>query len=500
MVRFLRLLGAACVAAGAGDGVGSALWGDKGEAWRPEGRLSDFSWAGYRMGEGDLPVVEPCASVRDFGAKGDGVADDTRAFKEALDRSPRGAILVPAGRYRIEDVLVLRRSGQVLRGDGPERSVLVFPRPLNEVAPNWGATTAGRRTSNYSWGGGFILIRGSEGGETLSGVVERALRGSRNLKVSDASRLRPGDVVEIRQKEAEGSLVSHLYGGRPGDTSMISGVRASFVSPVEAVAGGVLTLVRQLRTDVDPRWGAEVRTYRPEVTECGVEDLGFEFPCVPYEGHFTELGWNPLAFQGVAHCWGRNLRVLNGDSGPYLGGKFCTLRGVVLESARGVDTAGLSGHHGITAYGDDNLIEDFAIRRRYVHDLTVERSAGNVFRKGRADDLSMDHHKKAPHANLFTDLDLGKGTRPWRSGGGAALGLHSGAWGTFWNLRARSPMAPPTAAFGPELLNFVGVYSSAPGETVSDGRWWEDVSPDRLVPADLYAAQLERRRRQKAGK
>ena len=38
-------------------------------------------------------------------------------------------------------------------------------------------------------------------------------------------------------------------------------------------------------------------------------------------------------------------------------------------------------------------------------------SAGNVVAGGRGLDLCFDHHKYAPHANLFTDLDLGQGSR-----------------------------------------------------------------------------------------
>ncbi len=478
------------------DDVPSGLWGRQGEAWTPQGRLPDYSWAGYRLGARPLPDAAVRSSVRDFGAKGDGQADDTAAFRRALEQAPEGALLVPAGRYLISDLLVLGRSRIVLRGEGPEKTFLVFPKTLSDVKPDWGATTTGQRTSNYSWGGGFLTLRGTDGGRALGRIEAPAARGERRLKIAEGSGLKPGDLIEIRQSDEDGSLVSHLYAGRPGDTSKLRTVRTSFVSPVESVEGTLLTLARPLRTDVDPRWKAELRSFEPDVTESGVEELAFEFPVAPYGGHFSELGWNPLAFQRVAHCWGRKLRVINGDSGPYLGGKFCTLQGIVLESARPPDRTGLTGHHGITAYGDDNLVEDFEIRHKYVHDLTVEHSAGNVFRRGRAADLSMDHHKKAPHANLFTDLDLGVGSRPFRSGGGAALGLHSGAWGTFWNLRARKPLEPPPSGFGPDALNFVAFgppgAAKAPG-----GVWWEPLPPERLVPADLYLAQRERRLRAK---
>ena len=76
----------------------SVLWGERGERWSPGGRLPDFSYAGYHRGEQPIPDVPPAANVRDFGAVGDGVADDTSAIQNAINQTARGAVFVPAGR------------------------------------------------------------------------------------------------------------------------------------------------------------------------------------------------------------------------------------------------------------------------------------------------------------------------------------------------------------------------------------------------------------------
>lgn len=55
----------------------SRLWGKAGEAWTPQSRLPDFSFAGYRRGEKQIPRRAVDVSVKDFGAKGDGQTDDT---------------------------------------------------------------------------------------------------------------------------------------------------------------------------------------------------------------------------------------------------------------------------------------------------------------------------------------------------------------------------------------------------------------------------------------
>jgi hypothetical protein len=472
----------------------SALWGKDGEKWDPSGRLPDFSYAGYRMGEVPIPTPAVKANVRDFGAKGDGETDDTKAFQEALKKTT-GAILVPAGKYVITDFLEIDRSNVVLRGAGPDKTTLFFPKYLNDIKPNWGATTTGQKTSNYSWSGGYVVIRGSNGGKKLGPVAARAKRGEHVITLEKAPALQKGAFIEIRQKDnPDNSLATHLYNGQPGDLGQIKGnTKTSFVSRVTAVDGTRVTLERALRTDVDLVWHAEAFEFAPRVTDSGVEDLTFEFPTVPYKGEFKELGYNPAMIAGASHCWIRNVRVINGESGPYIGGSFCTLRGITLDATCTPDRTGCIGHHGIDLQGADNLAEDFVFNVKYVHDLTVEQSAGDVFHRGRGVDMCFDHHKRSSHANLFTNLDIGEGKRMYRCGGGAALGKNSAAWGTFWNLRAKTPQKPWSPDFGPDLMNFVGVETREPALLKPDGRWWEPIPPAQLQPQDLYEAQLAKR-------
>ena len=497
---FLLLACAAALPAPAGAET-SPLWGAAGEKWDPKGRLPDFSYAGYRMGEAPIPETPAKASVKDFGAKGDGKTDDTKAFQDALEKTREGAILVPPGKYVITDFLTIARSGVVLRGAGPEKTTLFFPRYLNDIKPNWGATTSGQKTSNYSWQGGYIQINGGTGRGRIAGVAEKAERGGRTIVLDKAAGIRAGDLVELRQEESgDNALAKYLYNGQSGPLEkLLNRVRTSFVTRVTAVEGARLTVERPLRTDLSPEFKAAAYAFEPSVTDAGIEAMAFEFPPDDYAGEFTELGHNPVVINAT-HCWVRDVKVVNGDSGPYINGKFNTVQRIFFEATRKVDRTGCIGHHGISCYGDDNLVEDFEFRCKYVHDLSVEHSAGNVFRRGKGVDLCFDHHKKAPHANLFTDLDLGDGRRMYRSGGGDALGKHCAAWGTFWNLRAQNPVKYPADNFGPDLMTFVGVFTNEKPVLEPKGRWWEPVPPQQLVPQDLYEAQVAKRLRRAPGR
>jgi hypothetical protein len=54
----------------------------------------------------DLPPMETWINIRDLGAVGDGVADDTDAFKKAI--AQHRAIYVPSGQYRVTDTITLK--------------------------------------------------------------------------------------------------------------------------------------------------------------------------------------------------------------------------------------------------------------------------------------------------------------------------------------------------------------------------------------------------------
>lgn len=476
----------------------SRLWGERGELWRPDSRLPDFSYAGYHRGERKLPDRRATVSVKAFGARGDGKTDDTKAFQRAIAAAPGKVIAVLAGRYVITDFLTIRSSGTCLKGAGPDKSVLYFPTPLNEIKPNWGATTTGRRTSNYSWSGGFVSVAGLPSRQVMATVTAGARRGERALTVSTLSPFRPGQDVRLVMSDTPAqTLATHLYAGDPGPLKNL-GTKAGESLAVRITGGDGrnrrIEFDRPLRTDVRAEWKPTIYAASSSVEEVGIEDLAFEFPVTPYKGHFTELGYNAIAMRGCRNCWVRNVRIAHADSGLFISGTNITMRDIVWESDRQVERhRKATGHHGVTLGGQDNLLERFEFRTRFMHDITVtNRSAGNVAADGSGPDICFDHHCYACRANLFTNIDLGEGSRMFQSGGGAALGRHSGAWETFWCIRARRGQEWP-AGWGPEMMNLVGVQTAQGSTTDPDGRWFEAIDPNALEPANLYQAQLQRR-------
>lgn len=138
----------------------------------------------------------------------------------------------------------------------------------------------------------------------------------------------------------------------------------------------------------------------------------------------------------------------------------------------------MTGHHGIDG-GIDCLFQNVSFETKFFHDLSVSGGySGNVFRLIRGVDVNLDHHRWGPYENLFTDLDLGAGTRVWVSGGGGNRGKHSAAGATFWNLRTKSPIELPGEEFAPpqkldrRLAEGRGIFRGAAGSRDKEFTEW----------------------------
>ncbi|HVQ36988.1 MAG TPA: glycosyl hydrolase family 28-related protein [Pyrinomonadaceae bacterium] len=503
----------------------SSLWGAAGAQWTPAGRLPDFSYAGYDAGQANIPSPPAKWDLkRDFHAAGDGKTDDTAALSKAIESINTGVLFIPRGTYVIAKRIDITKGNLVLRGAGPNETILSFPNSLQDL---FGNKAKGTEQSQWSFRPGLINVTGKDridASTRLATVTGAAKRWSRILTISTApanraaasARLSPASVRKgqwIRLVESDppktsaatGSLIRYLYGDLtppvPGSIDNLIGTPSvvRFLSRVKRVSGNQVELERPLPYDVRLEWAPELHTFSPSVQEVGIEHLSIHFPWSAYPGHFKEKGYNALFFEDVAQCWINDVEIQNSDFAIDLNStNFCTVSNVRLTTSanRAVvpEARGANGHHGIdVSHGTENLVTGFDVQTKLVHDISVEWYAlHTVFSRGRGVDLNMDHHREANYSSLFSQLDVGAGSRPFDSGGSSNRGPHAGAYNTYWNIRAASSLKLPAAAFGP-LLNFIGV--AATGTTPDSPYQWmvEQIHPGSLCPGDLHQAMKARR-------
>jgi Pectate lyase superfamily protein len=475
----------------AADAQSSALWGVAGEAWSPASRLPGFGLAGYGCGRQAIPDYPVLANIKAYGAKGDGLTDDTAAFRDAINAvAEEGAVLVPAGRYVLTDTVEINRSRVVLRGEGPEKSILVIPKPLSEIHP---LEQVDAVKAAYAFTGGFVLMKGVDHGKRIGAVTSPSKRGDPTLTLSSTTGLKSGDWIRLIMRDPDDhSLLRSLHGDllEPGSDTLKSKQPVDWAARVIAVDGKQITLDRPLRLDVRTEWKPEVITMEPTLRGSGLEGLGFEFPGIPKLPHLKEAGYNAIQLSGAVDCWIRDVTVIDADNGVIMGGsRFCTVDGF---TTRAVKRTGFTGHHAMWATGktQDSLFIHFRCDTTYVHDLTVEGfSNGNVFTKGSGVSINCDHHRNAPYENLFTDFDAGDPGRLFASSGREDRGPHSGARTTFWCIRGQGnfPHVPPAKDW--PLINLVGFGNYKPAHE-TNGPWVEP-GDGHLMPSNLWESQAK---------
>jgi hypothetical protein len=123
----------------------------------------------------------------------------------------------------------------------------------------------------------------------------------------------------------------------------------------------------------------------------------------------------------------------------------------------------------------------------------------NVFRNGKGKNLNLDNHRFGPYGTLFSNINLGSGTRYSLSSGTHKRGDHAGSYTTFWNVYANSHKTlslpsdentkwiPRPRKWG-TLLNFVGAFKTS---NVRDGWYVENI--DNVNPPDLYDGMIKLR-------
>lgn len=444
------------------DGHSSRAWQDYTKSPDTHPQIPNVSYAGYRRGESPIPSKqEPLFNVKDHGAMGDGLADDTAAFHSAIEEAGRcggGVVYAPAGTYMLSEVLWIHHSHVVLRGAGTENTTLYFSEPLERA---YRAPLSGE----WSWTGGLVwfipeILRrdletshwawGSNEGWTdtrlLTEVRGGASRGATRVRVKDSRGFTAGDhVLLVMNNIADASLLNHMCGDLPQGSYDWGGNASSlhrqpnyqtFRWPVQvkSVRHGSIELAQPLRLDLRQVWRPRFESLGSHIEESGIEDLRIQMRPAEPRPHNQDMGFNGPHFQASLNCWARNVVVRDSDNGFGLSSsKNVTLTNVSVE--------GRARHHPFICreQSHDNLVERFRISApttplpagSLTHGINVEGySSGNVWCDGRMDG-TFDSHRRLPFDNVRTKITV---RNSGVVGGAKKAGPHWGARFCHWNV------------------------------------------------------------------
>ncbi|AHF91897.1 hypothetical protein OPIT5_18375 [Opitutaceae bacterium TAV5] len=465
----------------------SALWTEYAKTPDTHPDIPNCSYAGYQYGEKSLPHLDgPVHDVTRYGARGDGVTDDSVAIRSALqsvDPDKGGVVYFPNGNYNVSQALFVHTSRTVLRGESQNGVEIIFTQPLNRAYGTFDLVTNGTAITRWSYEGGLIWFAPKERGTTwrpegtapdspvdrknyrfhwlatgdIGRVSRPARRGDRTLTLDlapagSAAAPRPGDMVLLQLiHPTDHSLARHLAGDGPWAASFPwnGGAGAAWGMawkkpenlrwPVEVAAWNpatsTVTLRQPLRFDVRSEWQPVLQRMGPLLHESGIENLTLRFNRAytwDKKMHHSEEGWNGPYFNNAIHCWLRDVTLIDADNGPNLTcAKNITLTRFTLKASR---PETLDHHHGTLTRSSshDNLISDFRIESRPLHGLNIEsQSTGNVWMRGIMDHGVFDSHRREPFENLRTDVTLVTNDGSHGGNGGPVMGARF----VNWNIR-----------------------------------------------------------------
>ncbi len=454
----------------------SKLWGKEGELWNPRSRLPDVSFAGYHRGERPIPYPPVTHNVKDFGARGDGVHDDTEAFRKAISACDKGVIFIPPGTYRLTGQLRIDKSNIVLRGAGPDQTILYFPRGMGELSSDDqdGKLKSAADKNQKNNKSCFIVVdKGKHHyypkvlGPQIGEMTQRAERGTTRLSCKLSKPLQAGTTIVLsestfadfrkgKRQYKNPELMRQLCAGDQNPGAIV-GLNVYHITRVVSVDGNDIVIDRPLRYGMKAR----IFLFEPLLSEIGLEDFAIRFNNQPYDSHFGGPGNNAISIRHCANSWIRNIAIHNADNGIQCLGVFCTISDIEFTADRmtcteyqiahipglivkanpigkkygirppddpvapgeRVQLLDCTGHHGITVNHFDNLVERITFNTVFVHSITVNKTIGCAISDVKGIDVCLDHHRRAPSENVWTNIDAGKGTHLWLSSGRGQEGI-----------------------------------------------------------------------------
>ncbi len=215
-------------------------------------------------------------NVMDYGAVGDGIADDTKAILAAIDSVPEfGVVYLPPGRYRLTSRLFLK-SNMILRGAGAYQTKLLFE----------GSSTSGQCIGVNRWNSSQTY--------SFHALTSGVQKGESRIYLEDVSDFQVGDVIEVkRENDPKWGFENSWQDSLIGQLTRVKDVNGP---------AGELVLDRPLRHDYEVEFSPAVRKL-VTIGNVGIEDL--------YIAKKTAVDGYTIEMKYAENCWIRGVESYN---------------------------------------------------------------------------------------------------------------------------------------------------------------------------------------------
>ncbi len=452
--------------------------------------------------------------VSAFGADNSGQTDSTSAIQAAIDQAATqggGVVHFPQGTYRLDGMLVVSSSNTILRGDGPDSSMLYFTRDQNME------------------GQANIRLQGAVQSQLEIPLAADASNRATTVAVADASGLQVGDDVQIGFVITDEFIADH---GMQGTWVSFNGQWKPFfrrvVTGVDSTSDpDLVELDIPLRYPVLTRDGASLRKVSGFISECGVESLSLS-NALTYDSAWNFNRVHVLAIDQAKDCWVSQVHSFrspqaDGDYHLQSGGilisnsKRITVSDCRLEKAENRGSGG-NGYLFEVLKSNEVLVRDcqaVAGRHNFIQNWDFGTN-GCVFLHCHSQDGRMlidtwdligtigycEYHHSLATANLVDSCELMDGWIGFNRHAESSGAGHAVTQSVFWNNHGGGTIKSLQYGWGYVIgvndmnvrtsLTDIDLIYNAMGTAPED---WVEASPDGspLLPESLYLDQLRRR-------
>jgi len=409
------------------------------KSFRNDAFLQDYSYAGYQMGEVDIPNQVPGLMVdvtkAPFSADASGMNDATKAIQSALDsvgKAGGGVVYLPPGTYKLQtestsQALAIRYSKVVLRGAGPDKTFLY--NTTTSMNSKFILKTVG--------GGASWTTVPSEATRTL--IRQDLLGPTQTIPVENTALFKAGDWVLIRNRITSAWVNDFQETDWSTSYNKLTGIiYCRQILEVNATA-------KTIKIDVPIRYAllrrdtAMVHLAPTMLSEVGMENFSIGNAQINIATGWGEEDYSTagtaaynahasyaINFSKVRNGWIRNVHSYK-PSGNTSGAHLLS-NGILLEQSRGVTLDSCSMSYGQYGGGGGNgymyrisaneilLQNSKAEFARHGFVLSHMLASGNVFLRNQDIDggkqtgltgsmttagKGSDHHMHFSHSNLF---------------------------------------------------------------------------------------------------
>lgn len=413
MNRMWILLWSLGSALGYVNGQESQLWKvfDDSTIVNRENVLPDFSYAGYKRGETDLPRVDhKIFDVRSYGA----IPNDSKSDKEAIQKAiaaavknKSGIVFFPKGRFLVNEdqdeptPIIIKGNNIVFRGSGagPGGTELFMKNHLPAKDPSklW--------TAPY-----MFQFKGGGSEKLITQVVKNAPSGSMSLIVKNGKPVKAGDWIVLRVKNNALDLIEHEMCGCEVDkawTSILNkGVYVNEYHQVKSVEGNVLHLQEPVMRDVQSKHHWQIYSYAHH-ENMGVEDIAFvgnwHEDFVHHKDYIHDGGYSLVKFSRLANSWINRCRFSDVN-------RAVNVALSANVSVINCEVTGTPGHSSISSNASTRILIGNCVdssSQWHAPGVTGPAIGTVIWRVRYNEDTSFESHASQPRATLFDCVEGG---------------------------------------------------------------------------------------------